>query len=72
MMKHIKSILSLTIICAVVTALLAGTNMLTAPITEKNQAAAANEALRVVMPDGTDFATVDLTQYTLPSSVLEA
>ncbi|MBQ4333548.1 MAG: FMN-binding protein [Clostridia bacterium] len=72
MKNHIKSILSLTVICAVVTVLLAGTNMLTAPIIEKNQAAAANEALLVVMPDGTDFAAVDLTQYTLPSSVLEA
>lgn len=72
MKNYIKSILSLTVICAVVTALLAGTNMLTAPIIEKNQAAAANEALLVVMPDGTDFAAVDLTQYTLPSSVLEA
>lgn len=72
MKNYIKSILSLTVICAVVTVLLAGTNMLTAPIIEKNQAAAANEALLVVMPDGTDFAAVDLTQYTLPSSVLEA
>ena len=72
MMKHIKSILSLTIICAVITALLAGTNLLTAPIIEKNQSAAANEALLVVMPEGSDFTAVDLTQYTLPASVLEA
>lgn len=72
MTKYIKSILSLTIICAVVTVLLAGTNMLTAPIIEKNDAAAANEALLVVMPDGTDFEAVDLTQYSLPSSVVEA
>lgn len=72
MMKYIKSTLSLTIICAVVAVLLAGANMLTAPIIEKNQSAAANEALLVVMPGGTDFEAVDLTQYSLPSSVLEA
>ena len=72
MKKHLSSIISLTVICAVVAALLAGTNSLTAPIIEKNQSAAANEALLVVMPEGKDFAEVDLSQYELPASVLEA
>ncbi len=72
MKKYIKSIISLTIICAVVAALLAGTNMITAPIIEKNAGAAANKALLEVMPDGGDFTAVDLTKYTLPESVLEA
>lgn len=72
MKKYLKSIISLTVICAVVAALLAATNQLTAPIIEKNAGAAANEALLEVLPDGGDFTAVDLTQYTLPSSVLEA
>jgi len=72
MKKHIKSIISLVVICAVVAALLAVTNMVTAPIIEKNAGAAANEALLVVMPDGGEFTAVDMTQYTFPASVLEA
>ncbi len=72
MKKYLKSIISLTVICAVVAALLAATNKLTAPIIEKNAGAAANEALLVVMPEGGDFAAVDMTQYTFPESVLEA
>ena len=72
MKKHIKSIISLVIICAVVAALLAVTNTITAPIIEKNAGAAANAALLEVMPDGGDFTAVDMTQYTFPSSVLEA
>lgn len=72
MKKYLKSIISLTVICAVVAALLAATNKLTAPIIEKNAGAAANEALLVVMPDGGDFTAVDMTQYTFPESVLEA
>ena len=72
MKKHIKSIISLTIICAVMAVALALTNSVTAPLIEKNQAAAANEALLVVMPDGGDFTAVDLTKYTLPETVTEA
>lgn len=72
MKKYLKSIISLTVICAVVAALLAATNKLTAPIIEENAGAAANEALLVVMPDGGDFTAVDMTQYTFPESVLEA
>ena len=72
MKKHLTSIISLTVICAVVAALLAVTNTITAPIIEKNAGAAANEALLVVMPDGGDFTAVDMTQYTFPASVLEA
>ena len=71
MKKHLVTIISLTVICAVVAALLAVTNSITAPIIEKNAGAAANEALLVVMPDGGDFTAVDMTQYTFPTSVLE-
>ena len=72
MKNSLKSIFSLTVICAVIAVLLAGVNMITAPLIEKNQAAAANEALLIVMPDGSDFQPVDLTTVELPASVLEA
>ena len=72
MKNYIRSIISLTVIFAVVVAALAATNTITAPIIEKNAGAAANEALLVVMPDGGEFTAADLTQYTLPESVLEA
>jgi len=72
MKNNLKSVLSLTIVCAVIAVLLAGVNTVTAPLIEKNQAAAANEALLVVMPDGSDFQPVDLTAHELPESVLEA
>lgn len=72
MKNYIKSIISLTVICAVVAVALAATNYVTAPIIEKNAGAAANEALLVVMPDGGDFTAVDLTQYSLPETVVEA
>lgn len=72
MKEYIKSIISLTVICAVVVALLALTNSVTGPIIEKNQASAANEALLVVMPEGKEFTQVDLSAYTLPETVLEA
>lgn len=72
MNKHMKSVISLTAICAAVSLLLAVTNYVTAPIIEKQQSAAANEALYQVMPDGEDFQAVDLTKYELPGSITEA
>ena len=72
MKNSLKSIFSLTVICVVIAAMLAGVNMVTAPLIEKNQAAAANEALLVVMSEGSDFQPVDLTAFELPESVLEA
>lgn len=71
MKKHLKSVVALTAICAVVALLLSFANTLTAPIIEKNQSAAANEALLVVMPEGKDFTSVDLSQYELPATVTE-
>lgn len=72
MKKYLKSIIALTAICAAVALLLSATNTLTAPIIEKNESAAANEALLVVMPDGEEFTAVDLSAYTLPETVTEA
>ena len=72
MKKSIQSTLVLICICAAVSLMLAVTNAITAPIIEENQSAAANEALLVVMPDGRDFVSVDLSSYTLPATVTEA
>ena len=72
MIKYIKSVIALTVICGVVAVLLAITNYVTAPIIEKNAASAANEALLIVLPDGEDFTSVDLSSYELPSTVTEA
>ncbi len=69
---NFKSIAVLTVICGVMSLLLAATNAITAPIIKKNQAAAANEALLVVMPDGKDFEKLDLSSYDLPATVTEA
>lgn len=72
MKQNIKSVVILVAICGVMALLLAGTNALTAPIIEKNSAAAANEALLQVMPEGTGFDEVDLTAYELPATVTKA
>ena len=69
--NHLKTITSLTVICAVMALLLAVANYLTYPIIEKNESAAANEALLVVMPEGKDFKAVDISTYTLPATVKE-
>ena len=71
MLKNIKSVGVLVIICSVIALLLALTNQITAPIIEKNSAAAANEALLEVMPEGTGFELMDLSGYTLPETVTE-
>lgn len=71
MKNNIKTVVALTLICAVVAVLLAVGNAVTAPIIEKNQNAAANESLKVVMPDGEDFELVDINKYELPTSISE-
>ena len=72
MNRSIKSILVLVCICAVTSLLMALTNELTAPIIEKNESAAANAALLQVMPEGKGFEAVDISTYTLPSTISEA
>ena len=52
MIKNIKNLIIFVCICSVITLLLATTNFVTAPIIEKNQTAAANQAMREVFPDG--------------------
>lgn len=70
MKKHIKSALTLTIVCSVIAILLAGVNIITYPIIEQRKTAAANEALLKVMPKGEEFVQMeDLSAYTLPETV---
>ncbi len=72
MKEHLKTVLSLTVICGVLALLLAATNALTAPIIAETSKAAAQKALLVVMPEGKDFEEVDLSKFELPESVKEA
>ena len=72
MKKHIKSVISLTAICAVVSLLLAVTNYVTEPIIKKQESDAVGKALTVVLPNGEDFQSVELTEYKLPETVIEA
>lgn len=71
MKTSIKSIVSLVCICSVIALALAFTNYVTKPIIEKNENAAANEMLLVVMPDGEGFEKIDTSDYTLPSTVTD-
>ena len=71
MKEHLKSVLALFVICAVTAVLMAATNAITAPIIEKNEASKANEALLVVMPNGSGFELCDISDKTLPATVRE-
>ncbi len=72
MMKHLKSILTLFSICAIVSIALAVCYGITAPIIKEQQDAAAAGALLEVMPEGGTFEKVDLSEYELPASIVEA
>ncbi len=71
MIKNLKSVISLTVICAVISVLLALTNDLTAPIIKEQETAAVNEALSVVLPGGADFSPVEIGEYELPETITE-
>lgn len=71
MKKHIKSVISLTVICAAVAILLGITNDITAPIIEKQESDAVAQSLAVVLPSGEDFQNVDISSYELPETVTE-
>lgn len=72
MNKSVKSTFVLVSICAVIAVMLALTNYITAPIIMKNENAAANDALLEVLPDGGDFEKLDISTFTLPSTVTDA
>lgn len=68
----LKNIVSLTVICLVISVLLAAANAVTAPIIEKAEEQAALDALLVVMPDGKDFSELDTEGYDFPKTVTGA
>ena len=72
MKKHLKSIVSLTAICATIALLLSLTNYITAPIIQSRESDAVNQALKMVLPTGEDFEAIDLTKYELPETITEA
>ena len=72
MKKHLKSILTLFLICAIVSVALAVCYGITDPIIKQQQAAAASGALLEVMPNGGTFEKVDLSTYDLPATIKEA
>lgn len=69
MKKSIQSVVVLTVICIVISTLLAAVNAVTFPIIEKAEAQKANAALLVVMPNGENFEELSVSEYELPSSV---
>ncbi len=71
MIKHLRSVIVLTVICVIVAVLMAVTNEITYPIIEKNEAAATTESLLVVMPNGNNFNKVDISAHELPKTVTE-
>ena len=71
MMKHLKSVLTLFSICAIVSIALAVCFAITDPIIKEQQAAAASGALLEVMPDGGKFEKLDTTGKELPASIVE-
>ncbi len=72
MKSSIKSVVALTVICAVLVSILAVTNYITSPIIEENERKEANAALLVVMPDGEDFEEMDISSIELPVAVNSA
>ncbi len=71
MKNHIKTVLSLTVICAVIATLLGVTNYFTAPVIKKQEDNAANASLSKVMPNGEGFEKYDFSALTLPTTVTE-
>ncbi len=69
--SNIMPVLVLTVICLVSALLMAGVNMISAPVIEEAQNAAANEALLVVLPDGKNFKEIDITDA-YPSEITRA
>lgn len=71
MKRNILSVVVLTVICAVVAALLAAVNMLTLPEIDKRNAEKVAESLKVVMPEGEFGSSSDPIKEGAPSTVRE-
>lgn len=68
--KLAAPIVVLACICLVVSAALAGANTVTKPVIEEANRKAADAAMQVVLPEGSDF--TDLTAEGLPAAITEA
>ena len=72
MMRSAKSVITLSVICLILAALLALVNAITAPVIADNERAASEKALLVVYPDGSGFEKVELGSYpNMPKTVTE-
>lgn len=72
MKEYIKSIVALTIICAVIAVAMAGVNYFTAPAIKEAEDNAVKEALLEVLPDGNEFTKLEIESLSLPATVEEA
>lgn len=63
MKKHLKTVLSLTIICAVISILLGITNHITAPIIAKQELLSTQGAFLKVLPTGKDFKEISTDKF---------
>jgi len=66
---NVKSVIVLTAICLIVTALLAVTNHITSPIIKDTRARRVAESLAAVLPDSGDYKEIQLDEEALPSTV---
>ncbi len=66
-----KSIIVLTVICLVISGLLAAVNHVTSPIIQKAEEEATNQACRDVMKDASAFEKVSADGSEIPASVKE-
>lgn len=66
-----KSIIVLTVICLVISGLLAAVNHVTSPIIQKAEEEATNKACKEVMQDASAFEKVSTDGKNLPASVKE-
>ena len=64
-----KSVIVLTAICLIVTALLAVTNHVTSPIISDTRAQRINDSLKSVLPDSGDGVEVPIDSLEMPSTV---
>lgn len=70
MKQHLKTVLSLTIICAVIAVLLGITNHITAPKIAKQELSTTQNALKDVLPTGKDFKKISTDKFN--SAITEA
>ena len=64
-----KSVIVLTVICLVVTALLALTNHITSPIIAETRTQRIADSLKSVLPDSGDYKEIEFAEDELPATV---